>query len=106
MKKIYADYAATTPLDPIVLECMNPYFTKFYGNASSIHTFGIKSKQALEKARKVVLKSINAEPKELLFTGSATEANNLVLKGFAFNKFTSFQHIESIFLDFFTVNFH
>jgi len=80
------DYAATTPLDPRVLETMKPYFATVYGNASSIHTFGLEARRAIEDARKIVATLVNAQPEELIFTGSATEANNLVLKGFAFRE--------------------
>ena len=65
---------------------MNPYFTEVYGNASSVNAFGLKAREALEDARRVVAGLMNAEDKELVFTGSATEANNLVLKGFAFRR--------------------
>ena len=87
------DYAATTPLDPRVLEAMNPYFTEVYGNASSINAFGLEAREALEDARRVVAGLMSAEAKELVFTGSATEANNLVLKGFAFRKGKEKAHI-------------
>ncbi len=80
------DYAATTPLDPRVLEAMGPYFTAVYGNASSINMFGLEARGALEDSRKVVASLVNADAKELIFTGSATESNNLVLKGFAFRR--------------------
>lgn len=85
MRRVYVDYAATTPLDPRVLEAMKPYFTIIYGNASSIHSFGLEARQSIEDARKTVAGLINAEPGELIFTGSATEANNMALKGFAFS---------------------
>ncbi len=93
MKRVYADYAATTPLDPRVLEAMKPYFTEIYGNASSINTFGLEANQALEDARETVAGLMNAKPKELIFTGSATEANNLALKGFAFRQGKEKTHI-------------
>ena len=86
MRRIYVDYAATTPLDPRVLETMQPYFTEIYGNASSIHSFGLEARKSIEEARKTVAGMVKAEPEELIFTGSATEANNLTLKGFALNK--------------------
>ncbi len=93
MKRVYVDYAATTPLDPRVLEAMKPYFTVVYGNASSINTFGLEAKRALEDARKAVAGLMDAEPRELIFTGSATEANNLALKGFAFKEGKEKTHI-------------
>jgi len=93
VRRIYVDYAATTPLDPRVLEAMKPYFTIVYGNASSIHNFGLEARQAIEDARKTVAGLMNAEPQELIFTGSATEANNLTLKGFAFKEGNEKTHI-------------
>jgi len=93
VKRVYVDYAATTPLDPRVLEAMTPYFRVVYGNASSINTFGLEARRALEDARKTVAGLMNAEPRELIFTGSATEANNLALKGFAFKEGKEKTHI-------------
>lgn len=86
MSKLYVDYAATTPLDPKVFEAMKPYFTEIYGNASSIHSYGLEAKQAIEKSRKTVAGLINAGSEEVIFTGSATEANNMALKGHAFKQ--------------------
>ena len=93
IKKIYVDYAATTPVDPHVVEAMKPYFTKFYGNASSLNSFGAEAKRALEKSRETIAKLMNADADELIFTGSATEANNLVLKGYAFKEGKTRCHI-------------
>lgn len=93
IKKVYADYAATTPVDPRVVEAMQPYFTKFYGNASSLNAFGVEAKKALEESRGTISKFMNAEASELIFTGTATEANNLVLKGHAFKEGTDSCHI-------------
>jgi len=93
MRRVYVDYAATTPLDPAVLEAMKPYFTTIYGNASSIHIFGLEARRANEDARKTVAGFMNAEPEEVIFTGSATEANNLALKGFAFKEGKEKTHI-------------
>lgn len=93
MRSVYVDYAATTPLDPRVLEAMQPYFAEIYGNASSINTFGFEARRGLEAARKTVAGFMNAEPEELIFTGSATEANNMVLKGFAFKHGKKGTHI-------------
>jgi len=93
VKRVYMDYAATTPLDPRVLEDMKPYFSEVYGNASSINTFGLEARQAVEDARKVVAGLMNAECEELIFTGSATETNNLILKGFAFKEGRKKTHI-------------
>ena len=93
IRTVYADYAATTPTDPRVVEAMQPYFTDFYGNASSLNSFGFKAKEALEKSRETIAEFMKAEASELIFTGSATEANNLVLKGHAFKEGKSKCHI-------------
>lgn len=77
------DYAATTPLDPQVFEAMKPFFTELFGNASSVNSSGIRARRAVEQAREKIAAFMNADsPEELIFTGSATESNNLVLKGF------------------------
>jgi len=83
MKKIYLDYAATTPVDKRVLKEMQPYFEQKFGNTMSLHSFGQEAKLALEKSRQVLADIINAEPNEIIFTSSATESNNLALKGIA-----------------------
>jgi len=82
-KKIYLDYAATTPVDPRVVKEMIPYFTEKFGNTMSIHSFGQEAKQALEESREVVAGLMGAKSSEIIFTGSATESNNLALKGIA-----------------------
>ncbi|UCD97313.1 MAG: cysteine desulfurase [Candidatus Bathyarchaeota archaeon] len=84
MQKVYLDNAATTPTDPRVLEAMLQYFADSYGNASSMNSFGKDAKEALEESRRKIADFMNADPEELIFTGSATEANNLILKGHAF----------------------
>ncbi len=83
-KKIYLDNAATTQTDKRVLKAMKPFFTKEYGNPSSLHSFGRKAKEALEKSRAVVAKHLNASPNEIVFTSSGTESDNLALKGTAY----------------------
>ena len=83
---IYVDYAATTPVDPCVLEAMKPYFNKVYGNPSSLNVWGSGAKEALEESRETISRFMNSDTDELIFTGSATEANNLVLKGHAFQR--------------------
>ncbi|MBU4204908.1 cysteine desulfurase [Patescibacteria group bacterium] len=82
-KKIYLDYAATTPVDPRVKKAMEPYFTEKFGNTMSLHSFGQEAKVVLEESREVVADLINAKPSEIIFTGSATESNNLAIKGIA-----------------------
>ena len=80
---IYFDNNATTRLAPEALEAMQPYLTEFYGNPSSIHRFGQEVKKVVEEAREQVARLMNAHPREIVFTGSGTEANNLAIKGAA-----------------------
>lgn len=81
MKRIYLDYAATTPVDKRVKAAMEPYFSDKFGNTMSLHSFGREANLALEKSRDRVSDLIGAKPDEIIFTGSATESNNFVLKG-------------------------
>jgi len=81
MKEINLDYAAAAPLDKRVVEKMIPFFTEHYGNPSSGHTLGEKPKEAIEDAREAVANLIGAEAKNIIFTASVSEANNLVIKG-------------------------
>jgi len=83
IKKIYLDYAATTPVDPRVVKAMLPYFSEKFGNTMSLHSFGQEAKEALEESREAVANLLGAKPQEIIFTGSATESNNLALKGIA-----------------------
>lgn len=83
-KRIYFDYAATTPIDPQVIKVMLPYFRQSFGNTGSVHSFGQEAKNAVEKSRKIVADLIKAQSSEIIFTSSATESNNLALKGIAF----------------------
>jgi cysteine desulfurase len=81
MQRIYFDNAATTPLDPIVLETMMPFFTEKFGNPSSIYSYGRETKMAVENARKTVAKLVNAKPAEIFFTSGGTESTNTALLG-------------------------
>ena len=81
MKKIYLDYAATTPLDKEVLDEMMPYFSEKFGNPSSVHSFGQEALEAVDKARKQVADFLNCNPAEIIFTGGATESNNWTVNG-------------------------
>lgn len=83
MQPIYLDYNATTPVDPRVLEAMLPYLREHFGNPSSDHVVGQRAKTAVEQARADVASLIGAQPEEIVFTGCATEANNLALQGVA-----------------------
>ena len=79
---VYLDYQATTPCDPRVVEKMLPYFYEHFGNPHSRnHCYGWDAEEAVEKARTQVARLIHANPKEIIFTSGATEANNLALKG-------------------------
>ena len=77
--RIYFDNAATTPLDPAVLEAMMPYFTDKFGNPSAIYSYGRESRLAIENARKVVAKILNAHPAEIFFTSGGTESSNTAI---------------------------
>ena len=92
--KTYLDYAATTPVDPRVLKAMLSYFTEKFGNSVSLHNFGEEAKKALEKTRLIITKTLNAKNKdEIIFTSSATESNNLAIKGIAFANQNKGKHI-------------
>jgi len=79
MNRIYFDNAATTSLDPQVLEAMMPYLTEKFGNASSIYSYGRESRTAIELARKTIAKILNAHPAEIFFTSGGTESSNTVI---------------------------
>ncbi len=92
-KRIYLDYAATTPTHPEVVKAMLPYFTDFFGNPSSIYSYGQEAKGAIEEARAKVADLINAQDKEIVFTSGGTEADNFALKGVAFANENKGNHI-------------
>jgi cysteine desulfurase len=81
MKRIYLDYAATTPVHPDVLKAMLPYFSEVYGNPSSIHTCGQEAREAVEKARANVARLIGAAAEEICFTSGGTESDNYAVAG-------------------------
>ena len=83
MKRIYLDYAATTPTHPEVVEAMLPYFAEDFGNPSSAHLLGQKARQAVEEAREKLAQLLRADTEEILFTSGGTEANSLAIKGIA-----------------------
>jgi cysteine desulfurase len=80
-RRIYLDYAATTPVDPAVFDTMRPFLEQTFGNPSSLHYWGREAKKALDSARKTLSNCLNAAPDEFIFTSGATEANNLLLTG-------------------------
>lgn len=85
-KRVYLDHAATTPVDPAVVDAMLPYFTRFYGNASSLHAYGREAHNAMDEARKNAAELINAESDEIIFTAGGTESDNIAIKGIAYKK--------------------
>ena len=93
MKRIYLDYAATTPTHPEVVKTMLPCFTEAFGNPSSIYSYGQEAKGAIEEARVKVANLINARDEEIAFTSGGTEADNFALKGVAFANENRGNHI-------------
>jgi len=87
MKNIYLDNAATTKIHPEVLEKMLPYLKENFGNASSIHSFGRKTRVAIEDSREVIANFINADPSEIYFTSGGTESNNFIINGLVKTEF-------------------
>ena len=84
MKQIYLDHASSQPVDPRIIKFAQPYLFTTIGNPSSLHTPGLQAKTALEEARQKIATLINAEdPSTIIFTGSATETNNLAIRGTA-----------------------
>jgi len=84
MKKVYLDYAATTPADPEVMAAMEPYYFEKFGNASSLHAYGQEAKKALEDSRQTLADFIGAKPEEIVFTSGGTESDNFALLGAAY----------------------
>lgn len=83
MRRVYLDHNATTPLDPSVLEAMLPVLRQEHGNPSSIHGFGQRARAIVEDARAEVAALVAAQPTDVVFTGSGTEADNLAVRGVA-----------------------
>jgi len=93
MKRIYLDYAATTPTHPEAVKAMLPYFGDAFGNPSSIYSYGQEAKGAIEEARNKVAALIGARDEEIVYTSSGTEADNFALKGVAFANESRGNHI-------------
>jgi len=93
VKRIYLDYAATTPTHPEVMKAMLPYFSEAFGNPSSIYSYGQEAKGAIEEARTKITDLIGARDEEIVFTSSGTEADNFALKGVAFANESKGNHI-------------
>jgi cysteine desulfurase len=90
---IYLDHAATTPLRPEVLEAMLPYLTEHHGNPSSIHASGRRARRGLDDAREEIAALLGAKPREIVFTASGTEADNLAVKGVAWAASSRGRHL-------------
>ena len=90
---IYLDHAATTPVDPEVFEAMAPYLHEEYGNPSSFYGLARRSRGALDEARERIAAFLGAAPREIVFTGCGTEADNLAIKGLAFAHADQGRHI-------------
>ncbi len=93
MKKIYLDNGATTRVDDKAVKAMLPYFSKEYGNASSVHDFGEEARTAIDASRRTIAKAINADFKEIIFTSGGTESDNLALRGIAYANKSRGKHI-------------
>ncbi|AFZ47569.1 Cysteine desulfurase [Cyanobacterium stanieri PCC 7202] len=97
MRPIYLDCHATTPMDKRVLEAMMPFFTDYFGNASSVaHIYGWEAEAGIKKAREIIARAINAKENEIVFTSGATEADNLAIKGVAEAYFDKGKHIITV----------
>lgn len=83
MDPIYLDYNATTPLDPVVVEAMRPYLETHFGNPSSTHLYGVRTRQAVEEARRHVADALGGRPEEIVFTSGGSESNNFAIRGIA-----------------------
>ncbi|MFX1364567.1 MAG: cysteine desulfurase NifS [Promethearchaeota archaeon] len=93
IKKVYLDYAASTPMDPEVVNEMTIHLNGTFGNASSLHSYGQAAHQILEQSRDNIALFLNAEPNEIYFTSSGTESDNLAIKGVGFKHKNTGNHI-------------
>lgn len=83
--KVYLDNGATTMVDKKVVDSMLPFYVDKFGNASSLHQFGVEANEVLSDARKIIANKINAYPEEIVFTGCGSESDNLAIKGIAYS---------------------
>jgi cysteine desulfurase len=90
---IYLDHAATTPMREEVVEAMLPYLTEHFGNASSLHASGRRARQGLDEARETIAAILGAKPREIVFTGGGSEADNLAIKGAAWAASAKGRHV-------------
>ena len=80
-RRVYFDFAATTPVDPRVIEAMKPFWQESFGNAGALYEEGVRAKRAIEEARTRIARILSAKAPDVIFTGSGTEANNLAILG-------------------------
>ena len=92
-RRVYLDYAATTPCDPKVVDAMLPYFNKKFGNASTLYSLGQEAKIAIDDAREKIATAIKADVSEIIFTGGGTESDNTAIKGIAYANKDKGNHI-------------
>ncbi|MEO0184982.1 MAG: cysteine desulfurase family protein, partial [candidate division WOR-3 bacterium] len=92
-RRVYLDYAATTPLHPDVFDAMKPYYFEKFANPSSLHTSGLEARDAVEKARKTIADTLGASPDEIVFTSGGSESDNMAIKGVAFAMTNKGNHI-------------
>jgi cysteine desulfurase len=81
---IYLDNSATSSVDEEVYNEMKPYFKKYFGNPSSLHSYGVDALNAIDNSRERIAKTLNAENNEIIFTSGGTESDNLALKGISY----------------------
>jgi len=93
MENIYLDYNATTPIDKEVAKAMKPFLEDYFGNPSSIHSYGTRTKLAVEEARRQVASMLSCEASEIIFTSGGTESNNMAVKGVAYANRSKGNHI-------------
>ena len=93
IRRVYLDHSATTPVRAEVMSVMMPYFAGHFGNASSVHRWGREARAAMDDAREKVAALIGAEPQEIIFTSGGTEADNLAIRGTAWNKRLKGNHL-------------
>lgn len=91
--EVYLDHAATTRMDPRVLEEMLPYLRERFGNASTLYSLGVEGREAIDEARERIASAINADPEEIVFTSGGTEGDNLAIKGIAYANMKRGKHI-------------
>ncbi len=93
MRRIYMDHSATTPVHPDVLDAMLPYYKEFFGNASSVHSFGRDARNAMEEAREKIAEFIGAQTREIIFTSGGTESDNFAIEGAVYENIKKGKHI-------------